>query len=1200
MSSPVADRNLLFGILAVQMDFVSQDQLMAGMNAWVLDKGKPLGAYLVSSGALSADTHQLLQALVDKHIEQHNGDVEQSLAAVAPGAEVRDQLTRIANADAQTSLGCAAETSAPDGYATIMRPQPTPLDEDDRFEILRPHARGGLGQVSVARDKHLNREVALKELLANIADNESNRGRFVQEAEITGGLEHPGVVPIYALGQYSDGRPYYAMRFIRGDSLLEALRRFHRKADSRWQEADAQIGLRRLLGRMIDVCNAIEYAHNRGVLHRDLKPANIMLGQYGETLVVDWGLAKVMGKPGAASQDARPVDPSTVIHRSEPKISPSVGAEPTRMGLVIGTPAYMSPEQAAGRLDQLGPASDIYSLGATLYTVLTDQSPQDNDDLGIVLARVQRGDFVPPREVKPVIPRPLEAICLKAMALEAQDRYASAQAMADDLEAWLADEPIAALAEPWSVRTRRWVKKHRALVSSVAGIVLASLVASLLGVALLTKANKDLLAARDAEQTAKLKAQDAEQKANDALEEANRQSDRNAQLVQLARDSLKRYELLSKSELLEPYGMESVRSELQEAALEFYVALAEQSGESEDTRAARADAQYRVGRTYWQMGRLTKSLEAFEKAAQFYADLERAYPDNVDYARGFAVVSAAIGEHLVNTQQSLAAAKPLEESRQRLLQILETKPRDLDAAGALADGWALEGERLRQLGRFQDAADCFGKAVAKLEEVRSWPFDNDLHREYNVRYAQALDQHATIRWKVLWQFDGAPQMYETARDMLAEEYRARPEKTDIGCSLAKTLRHQAELDLLQSRPDEARRAYTDAVNLMLDINRKSPGVPHYRFELAELLVGAAGLPPTSERPGKMRVTRRERIEPAVFIAKNLLDEAPQRTDYKLALARYQGALGEARTELGQVANAQQEFEAAVKLLQQLSAQSQSNVDNLVNTAMLTDGLAAQLESSGRPDDALRLLQRAEQQFDELLDKAPDFRQAVLALARIHVRQAKILGMNHRWVDAVKQLDATQALSDQLKDQSDAAWVETGFRDVVQHAAELRQGYAASIRSGKLVDAADAREYQVLLDQARSWGTYTGRAADHFVAAAALAYGVRVATDDKNLKPQDQAALANQLGSAAVAELAAAFQGGYIRRSSSFSDQVAGRSSLADLQEDAQWDPLRDRADFQQLLEEIERQTPEGDVPPANNEQPHDDRAPGAAEAIPAE
>src|SRR5205807_7195787 len=158
--------------------------------------------------------------------------------------------------------------------------------DGQRFRVLRPHARGGLGAVFVALDEELHREVALKQILDHHADDMASRQRFLLEAEITGGLEHPGIVPVYGLGTYGNGRPYYAMRLIRGDSLKEAIAGFHADESLRADPGARALALQKLLRRFLDVCNAIEYAHRRGVLHRDLKPSNVMVGKYGETLVV--------------------------------------------------------------------------------------------------------------------------------------------------------------------------------------------------------------------------------------------------------------------------------------------------------------------------------------------------------------------------------------------------------------------------------------------------------------------------------------------------------------------------------------------------------------------------------------------------------------------------------------------------------------------------------------------------------------------------------------------------------------------------------------------------------------------------------------------------------------------------------------------------------------------------------------------------
>ena len=279
--------------------------------------------------------------------------------------------------------------------------------DGQRFRILRPHARGGLGAVFVALDAELHREVALKQILEQHADDPVSRQRFLAEAEITGGLEHPGIVPVYGLGTYAGGRPYYAMRFIKGDSLKEAIEHFHADDSLKNDPGRRSLELRKLLRRFVDVCNAIDYAHCRGVIHRDLKPANIILGKHGETLVVDWGLAKAVGR----------ADPSV----GEQTLAPSSsGSSETLPGSALGTPAYMSPEQAGGDLDRLGPRSDVYSLGATLYCLLTGKPPFEGDDIGEILRKVQRGDFVrAPRQVDPSLDTALEAVCLKAMATEA-------------------------------------------------------------------------------------------------------------------------------------------------------------------------------------------------------------------------------------------------------------------------------------------------------------------------------------------------------------------------------------------------------------------------------------------------------------------------------------------------------------------------------------------------------------------------------------------------------------------------------------------------------------------------------------------------------------------------------------------------------------------------------------------------------------
>ena len=464
MAKVDADQNLLFGVLALQMDFISREALIAATSAWVLDKARPLAQILQDQGVLTAARRALLDSLVREHLQIHDDDPARSLASVAALGPLRRELEEITDPDLHASLAGTREDADP-----LATRATTAGVTGSRFRILRPHARGGLGQVSVALDGELHREVAFKEIRDHHADDPQSRARFVLEAEITGGLEHPGIVPVYGLGTHADGRPYYAMRFIRGDSLREAIDAFHTAHAAPADPGARALAFRKLLGRFVGACNAVAYAHSRGVVHRDLKPENVMLGPFGETLVVDWGLAKATDRAGGST------DSSEGVLRP---ISASGSAE-TVAGSTIGTPQYMSPEQASGRLDLVGPASDVYSLGATLYCLLAGLPPFVEPDRVALMRRVQRGDFPPPRRVDRAVPAPLEAICLRAMALKPADRYPSAPALAEEIEHWLADEPVEAHPESPAERLGRWARRHRAWVRAAAAMLVVVTAASM-------------------------------------------------------------------------------------------------------------------------------------------------------------------------------------------------------------------------------------------------------------------------------------------------------------------------------------------------------------------------------------------------------------------------------------------------------------------------------------------------------------------------------------------------------------------------------------------------------------------------------------------------------------------------------------------------------------------------------------------------
>ena len=378
---------------------------------------------------------------------------------------VRDDLERLDDADLQASL--AATTSRAAGPATTPGATATYTSSSrragERFRILRFHREGGLGRVYVARDEELGREVALKEIRPDKAAEADLRGRFVLEAEINGGLEHPGIVPVYSLGTYDDGRPFYAMRFVEGDSLKEAIESYHKEHP---RPDPSAVEFRKLLGRFIDVCEAIAFAHSKGVLHRDLKPHNVMLGRYGETLLIDWGLAKATGRREPAGPDA--AGEATLVPPS------GSGHAPTRGRARLA--AVHEPRAGRGRgwsRSARRPTSTAW--GRSSSRCLTGEPPVEGTTTEEVLDRARRGAIRSPRSLNPNVPRALEAVCLKALAPEPEDRYPTARALAEDVEHWLADEPVTAWREPLSARARRWARRHRPLVTAAAAAVLVAL-----------------------------------------------------------------------------------------------------------------------------------------------------------------------------------------------------------------------------------------------------------------------------------------------------------------------------------------------------------------------------------------------------------------------------------------------------------------------------------------------------------------------------------------------------------------------------------------------------------------------------------------------------------------------------------------------------------------------------------------------------
>jgi serine/threonine-protein kinase len=752
----------------------------------------------------------------------------------------------------------------------------------DRFRVLRQHARGGLGAVSVAFDEELRREVALKEIREPHAEDAHSRARFLIEAEVTGGLEHPGVVPVYSLGRNELGRPFYAMRFIRGESLRKAIEGFEQEKAT-LSPAERDLRLRAFLRRFVDVCNALEYAHSRHVIHRDLKPDNIMLGPFGETLVVDWGLAKALDRPDAPSiHGEAALKPVTVI-----------GTTGTVQGSILGTPQFMAPEQAEGATDTLGPLCDVYSLGATLYNILTGRPPFTDKNVYGIVEKVRAGTFPSPREVDPAIPAPLNAIVLKAMALRPADRYPSCRALADDIDRWLGDEPVSAFRDPWTVRLARWAKRHKTAVSMAAVLMPTVLV----GLSVFT-----LMIDRERARTEVQK-----ERAEENFETATR-----------AIDSL--LTEVGEIDLRDAPQMEATRRALLEKALDFYLTFLKNNSGRSLLRREVGRAHGRVGEIQDHLGQLGAAVAAFREAEKVQRASLAADPGNVDLREDLASTLHRWGIVLKKLDRMDEAEAKLREAAEIRAAIEHDAPSDPEARRATASSRYYLGS---VLGRLQDRTDearaLYNQAIATERELaasqRPDPQDDRLLARYLNNLARLSDGASKAEAR---DFDEAIALQRK----LAGLYSSQP---SYKAELAWFLNNRAVLEM-RSDPEAAKADLQDALKLGEELTRDHPLVPDYWRDYAAYLrlSGQLALRDGLESDAKDAFSRsHEALDQTIKIRRNLVDAYPDRPEYRQRLALALNDLGAFERGLGHPEQARKALDESVSLLRALVAASPS-------------------------------------------------------------------------------------------------------------------------------------------------------------------------------------------------------------------------------------------------------------------------------------
>jgi serine/threonine-protein kinase len=1156
----LSDRDLLFARIALEARLIDRARL-AEVRAACLGGGPTtLPDLLIARGWLSRAECEQVERHLERRLREHGGDVRACLTGFAdvPGDSPLQDTAADASVAGLPLPPLVATSSAPP-EAGPSAPVPIP---EQRYERVHLHGSGGVGRVWLARDAALDREVALKELRPDRANNPQLASRFVNEARVTGRLEHPGIVPIYELARHPEtGQPFYTMRFIKGRTLTEAVEDYHSR---RKAGRAGPLDLQALLGAFLAVCNAIAYAHARGVVHRDLKGLNVVLGEFGEVVVLDWGLAKQLRIEAEARADGSASNPQSAVRNPQ--------SDQTLPGQIVGTPAYMAPEQAEGRVDLIGCHTDVYGLGAMLFEILTGRPPHVGEHPLQLLESILNKPSPRARALEPSVPPALDAVCARAMSRRPEDRYARASDLADDVRRFLADEPVTAWREPWRVRARRWVGRHRTLVTAAAAAVLVAVV--LLGgaTALLTHANERERQARDL----------ADRNAREARQQSERARQRFGQALDAVELMLTRVSE-DQERLRDEPRMELVRRKLLQDALTFYQRfLAEESADPR-VRWETGRAHLRVGKIQAALGEKAAAVEHYGRAAALLRPLAEAYPEVPEYRRDLAechlsasycqrnqprlaeqdvLQAVALQERLAEQypherayRQELArsynelvilwsdhrnqprkAVGPSEKALALRRQLVRQAPGTPDYEAELSQSLHNAGWLLQQSDKRGEAANYYQEAAALRELLVFDHPDNPQYRQFLGRTLRNLGS--------LWRQAGR---HQDAVGILGRVLDIRQQLTD---DFPHVLKYREELAqshfnlgyaLQQARSlAEAEEAYRRALQLWTRLASERPERGGYRAEVGQLHHNLGLLYASANRPKDALAAYRE----ALAVRALLVRDEPDSAVHRRGLAWSHHNSGLVLVKMEQLPEAEQAERTALKIRREVVNSKNSVLQDRINLAASLLQLGEVLEQRKQGKSALS-------EYNEAVTSLTELRKAKPASRNIQKILAQGLGRRGRLLLSLDQ--PGQALAD------------------AQRAAELGEGIdwllALGIRgqavqrlAEQALERARGGEYQPAMDLVNKLAGEKGEPRVLWVKLARTAACSSAAVrKDEKLAAGERDKRAQRYGDRAVELLTRAQAAGH------FADTVNRQS----LQTDADFAPLRNHPGFRALLRKVE-------------------------------